>query len=97
LFAKHNATAVMFEVARLSGRGGHAHIQVVPVPAEKAEQVEGAFRARAEMEGLRWEEDAEAALEGAKRGGGNYFRVDLPDGRKMISLIRGPFNLQFGR
>ncbi|KAG8711226.1 hypothetical protein FRC08_016174 [Ceratobasidium sp. 394] len=97
MFSKYGAAAVMFEVARLSGRGGHAHIQVVPVPMDKAGRVEDAFRARAEMEGIRWESDPEAALEGAKRGGGNYFRVDLPDGRKMISLIRGPFNLQFGR
>ncbi|CAE6473266.1 unnamed protein product [Rhizoctonia solani] len=97
LFAKHGAAAVMFEVARLSGRGGHAHIQVVPVPLEKADRVETIFRDNAQREGIRWEQDAEAALEGAKRGGGNYFRVDLPDGRKMISLIRGPFNLQFGR
>ncbi|KAG9103133.1 hypothetical protein FRC06_000128 [Ceratobasidium sp. 370] len=97
MFSKYGAVAVMFEVARLSGRGGHAHIQVVPVPMDKAERVEHAFRARAEMEGIRWESDPEAALEGAKRGGGNYFRVDLPDGRKMISLIRGSFNLQFGR
>ncbi|KAG8763312.1 hypothetical protein FRC12_008616 [Ceratobasidium sp. 428] len=97
MFAKHGAVAVMFEVARLSGRGGHAHIQVVPVPMDKAGRVEDAFRARAEMEGIRWESDPEAALEGAKRGGGNYFRVDLPDGRKMISFIRGSFNLQFGR
>ncbi|QRW02143.1 Zinc finger, CCHC-type [Ceratobasidium sp. AG-Ba] len=97
LFAQHGASAVMFEVARLSGRGGHAHIQVVPVPNALAGRVEDMFRSRAEMEGIRWEHDAEAALEGAKRGGGNYFRVDLPDGRKMISLIRGSFNLQFGR
>ncbi|CAE6395711.1 unnamed protein product [Rhizoctonia solani] len=97
LFAKHGAAAVMFEVARLSGRGGHAHIQVVPVPLEKADKVEEMFYNNAQREGIRWEQDAEAALEGARRGGGNYFRVDLPDGRKMISLIRGPFNLQFGR
>ncbi|EUC66375.1 nucleus protein [Rhizoctonia solani AG-3 Rhs1AP] len=97
LFSKHGAAAVMFEVARLSGRGGHAHIQVVPVPLEKADRVEGIFQNNAQREGIKWEQDAEAALEGAKRGGGNYFRVDLPDGRKMISLIRGPFNLQFGR
>ncbi|KAF8743505.1 Zinc knuckle, partial [Rhizoctonia solani] len=97
LFAKHGAAAVMFEVARLSGRGGHAHIQVVPVPLDKADKVEDIFYNNAQREGIKWEQDAEAALEGAKRGGGNYFRVDLPDGRKMISLIRGPFNLQFGR
>ncbi|KAG8743990.1 hypothetical protein FRC10_011064 [Ceratobasidium sp. 414] len=97
MFSKYGAVAVTFEVARLSGRGGHAHIQVVPVPMDKAGRVEDAFRARAEMEGIRWESDPEAALEGAKRGGGNYFRVDLPDGRRMISLIRGSFNLQFGR
>ncbi|CAE6412247.1 unnamed protein product [Rhizoctonia solani] len=97
LFAKHGAAAVMFEVARLSGRGGHAHIQVVPVPLEKADKVEEIFHNNGQREGIKWEQDAEAALEGAKRGGGNYFRIDLPDGRKMISFIRGPFNLQFGR
>ena len=45
------------------------------------------------------EEDADAALEACAGGAGGYFRVDLPDGRKMVYLIRDhvPFGVQFGR
>ncbi|KAJ9113798.1 hypothetical protein QFC20_001825 [Naganishia adeliensis] len=29
--------------------------------------------------------------------GRNYFRVDLPGGKKQVHFMRGPFNVQFGR
>lgn len=50
--------------------------------------------------GIFFEEDADAALEGARAAQENFFRVDLPDGRMMVHLLRqgsAPFNLQFGR
>ncbi|KAJ7709435.1 CwfJ C-terminus 1-domain-containing protein-like protein [Mycena rosella] len=62
MYAKYGSAIVAFEVGRLSAKGGHAHVQAVPVPL-------------------------------------NYFRVDLPDGRKMVHLMKDhvPFSIQFGR
>lgn len=86
----------MWEVGRLTGRGGHAHVQVVPVPKELGDKVEEAFRKAGESQGLDWEEEPEKAL--AKAGkAGNYFKVELPGGGKMVHLLKGNFDLQFGR
>lgn len=51
------------------------------------------------MQGVDFEADAEGALEGCAGGRQSYFRVDLPDGRKMVHLIKDgvPFSIQFGR
>ncbi|KAL1947972.1 hypothetical protein VTO73DRAFT_13696 [Trametes versicolor] len=99
LYAKHNAVAVCFEVGRISAKGGHAHVQVVPVPSKLRNAVEDAFREEGRALGVEWEEDADEALRACAGGRGSYFRVDLPDGRKMVHLIRerGPFSIQFGR
>ncbi|KAG8943435.1 hypothetical protein FRC04_002900 [Tulasnella sp. 424] len=98
-YEKYGAAPVVFEVARLTGKGGHAHVQVVPVPLESGDQVEEQFRRDGETNGIDWEEDGEAALEHAARSGENYFKVDLPDGRKLVHIMKPgrPFNLQFGR
>jgi len=98
LYAVHGAVPVFFEVSRLTGKGGHAHVQVVPVPEAKQDGVEGAFRAYGGQQVV-WEEDPLKALTDAAGGKMNYFRVDLPDGRKMVHIIRPGkmFNLQFGR
>ena len=46
--------------------------------------------------GVDWESDPQEAL--ARAGpGGNYFKVDLPDGTQMVHLLKGRFDLQFGR
>ena len=84
-----------FEIARLSGKGGHAHVQVVPVPNSLVHKVEEVFRQEGTQAGIEFEPDPEAALSGNE----NYFRVDLPDGKKLVHLLRPgrPFNLQFGR
>ncbi|KAF8322867.1 CwfJ C-terminus 1-domain-containing protein-like protein [Cantharellus anzutake] len=89
MYAKYGAVPVFFEMSRLSGKGGHAHIQVVPVPESKKDGVEGAFSAYGGGQVV-WEDDP--LLVG-------YFRVDLPDGRKMVHILRPGvmFNLQFGR
>lgn len=99
MFAKHDAAAVCFEVGRMSAKGGHAHVQVVPVPNKLAGSVEDVFRQEASAAGVAFEEDADGALREAAGGRAGYFRVDLPDGRKLVHLMRehGPFSIQFGR
>ncbi|TRM59290.1 CwfJ C-terminus 1-domain-containing protein-like protein [Schizophyllum amplum] len=99
LYAKHDAVGVMFEVARLGRKGGHAHVQCVPVPRRLQDSVENAFRDEGARQNIDFEEDADAALQACAGGMGSYFRVDLPDGRKMVHLIKDhvPFSLQFGR
>ena len=99
LYAKHGAALVAFEVGILSGKGGHAHVQCVPVPLRLKNRIEGAFVAEGGFSGIKFEEDPDAALESCSGGRANYFRVDLPDGRKMVHLIKQdvPFSIQFGR
>ncbi|OBZ69111.1 Zinc finger CCCH domain-containing protein 59 [Grifola frondosa] len=99
MYAKHDAAAVSFEVGRLSAKGGHAHVQVVPIPLKLRDLVENAFLREGRSQGIEFEEDPESALEACSGGRGSYFRVDLPDGRKMVHLMRDsvPFSVQFGR
>lgn len=100
LYAKHGAAMVSFEVARVSAKGGHAHVQVVPVPQSLADKVEEAFTNEGKRMGLEPEGDPEGALTACANGRKSYFRVDLPDGRIMMWLFDGAgrsFNLQFGR
>ena len=100
-YAEFGAVPVCFEVGRLGGRGGHAHVQVVPVPARLALQVEDAFLSSAKDMGISFSPDPDAAVAQVVAPGGpdNYFRVDLPGGKKMVHLMeRGQrFDLQFGR
>jgi hypothetical protein len=97
LYAKHGATAVFFEVGRISSKGGHAHIQAVPVPFSLENRVESAFRDEGRLHGIEFDaEDADAPSDG---GGEGYFRVELPSGRRLVhQMKRGlPFSVQFGR
>ena len=99
MFAKHSSAAVFFEVGRLSAKGGHAHVQAVPVPDQFRDKVEDAFLAEGRALGVEFEQgqghestlDLDPTL--------SYFRVDLPDGRKMVHLMRerSPLSIQFGR
>jgi hypothetical protein len=85
-------------MGRLSAKGGHAHIQVVPVPRDLANDVESAFREAGEIGGITFEaEDPEKSLTGSDSA--SYFRVELPDKRKLVSWLqdRTPFSVQFGR
>lgn len=85
--------AVTFEVAR-SG-GVHAHWQVVPVPLEKMEGVESAFREAAEGEKLQGFERREV-----EEGEGDWFRVWVSgeEGALVCRLVEGEyFDLQFGK
>ncbi|TFK94758.1 nuclear protein [Polyporus arcularius HHB13444] len=99
MYAKHGAAAVCFEVGRMSAKGGHAHVQVVPVPSKLKNAVEDAFNEEARALNITFEDDPDEALRACAGGRGGYFRVDLPDGRKMVHLMRdhGPFSIQFGR
>ncbi|KAG6833660.1 hypothetical protein H0H87_002856 [Tephrocybe sp. NHM501043] len=99
MYSKHGAVGVAFEVGRLSSKGGHAHVQSVPVPMVFKDKVEAAFIQEGQQFGIDFEEDADAAMESCAGGKGSYFKVDLPDGRKMVHLIKDhiPFSIQFGR
>lgn len=92
-FAAHGAAAVSFEIARLSGKGGHAHIQVMPVPLRFQDHIADAFM----KSGVEWTNDPDQALVDAEANKSSYFRVDLPNGHKMVHVIKGYFELQFGR
>ena len=95
-YAAYKAVPVTFEVGRLSGRGGHAHVQVVPVPEALKDKVVESFRAAGMAKGIDWEDEPERAL--ARVGPtGNYFKVECPDGTKLVHLLKGNFDLQFGR
>ncbi|WVR05612.1 hypothetical protein IAU60_002634 [Kwoniella sp. DSM 27419] len=95
-YASFGAVPVTFEVGRLSGRGGHAHVQIVPVPKDLANKVESSFRLGGEQQGIDWEPEPERALSRVGPAG-NYFKVECPDGTKMVHLLKGNFDLQFGR
>lgn len=100
-YKEFGCVPVAFEVGRLGGRGGHAHVQIVPVPEALASRVEGAFLEEAKKMGILFAADPVEAVSRVQQPGGpdSYFRVDLPDGRKMVHLMeRGQrFDLQFGR
>ncbi|KAF9482819.1 nuclear protein [Pholiota conissans] len=99
MYAKYGAAAVAFEVGRLSAKGGHAHVQSVPIPLRLKDKVEEAFIHEGRALGIDFEADPEAALDSCSNGRGSYFKVELPDGRKMVHLLKDsvPFSIQFGR
>lgn len=96
-YSKHGSVMVVFEVGRLSAKGGHAHVQAVPIPHHLKDKVEEAFINEGQKFGVDFEPDPESALESCSNGRGGYFRVDLPDGRKLVHLIKDHFSIQFGR
>jgi hypothetical protein len=63
------------------------------------DKVEEAFTREGRLIGIDFEEDPEAAMEACAGGRGSYFKVELPDGRKMVHLMKDhvPFSIQFGR
>lgn len=99
MYAKYGCAPVIFEMGRLSAKGGHAHIQVVPVPIRLQNKVEDAFIKEGRPLGIEFEADPEAALDSCADGRGGYFKVELPDGRRMVHLLNSnvPFPIQFGR
>ncbi|THH19473.1 hypothetical protein EW146_g1707 [Bondarzewia mesenterica] len=97
-YAKHSAIPIFFEVGRLSVKGGHSHIQVVPVPRSFRDQVESAFVDEGHSHGIQFDlEEAGAKVPG--QDARSYFRVELPDARRLVHWMQDgvPFSVQFGR
>lgn len=71
----------------------------MPVPISLQNEVEAAFLKEGRVLGIDFESDADGALQACAGGTRSYFRVDLPDGRKLIHLMKDdvPFSVQFGR
>jgi hypothetical protein len=99
MYLKYGCASVVFEVGRLTAKGGHAHVQAVPVPLRLKDKVEETFLREGRSLGVDFEEDPDSALESCSNGRGSYFKVELPDGRKMVHLLKDsiPFSIQFGR
>ncbi|GHJ87347.1 hypothetical protein NliqN6_3749 [Naganishia liquefaciens] len=95
LFGEYDAAPVFFELSRQSGRGGHNHVQTVPIPQHRLSELENFFMNEAQKQGFSFESDGSKAVRNLV--GRNYFRVDLPGGKKLVHFMRGPFNVQFGR
>lgn len=60
-------------------------------------RVESAFRDAARLQGIEF--DVEEASSPNNGDGDSYFRVELPNGKRLVHHIRGglPFSVQFGR
>ncbi|GAA6006427.1 hypothetical protein JCM11491_004953 [Sporobolomyces phaffii] len=102
-FEKFGADMVVFEMARTSGKGGHAHIQICPIPSSLASEAESTFKVQSQKYGFELEEipDHTAFYRDAETDGKgtDYFKVDLPDGKSLVHWIKREerFGLQFGR
>lgn len=98
MYAKYGYTAVCFDIGRV-GAGGHAHVQVIPVPLSLEHKIESKFILEGRQMGIEFEENAEAAFDLCADGRTSYFAVDLPSGKKMMHIIKEGmrFDLQFGR
>ncbi|GJN88523.1 hypothetical protein Rhopal_001489-T1 [Rhodotorula paludigena] len=102
-YKSFGAEMVCFEVARSSGKGGHAHVQICPIPASLASEAESTFLSQGTKFNYAFEEIADPstfhqrAQEDGK--GDEYFKVDLPGGKSLVHWIgKGDgFSLQFGR
>ncbi|KAJ9122506.1 hypothetical protein QFC22_001935 [Naganishia vaughanmartiniae] len=95
LFGEYEAAPVFFELSRQSGRGGHNHVQAVPIPQNRMGELESFLVSEANKQGFQFEKDGAAAV--GNLAGRNCFRIDLPGGQKLVHFMRGPFNVQFGR
>ncbi|SCV68934.1 BQ2448_1954 [Microbotryum intermedium] len=103
-YAAFGASPVAFEVGRLSGKGGHAHIQICPIPNSLVDKVENVFIDQGHQQNVTFKEASSSSSlssEGLKKLGisDNYFRVDLPNGKTLVHSIEqgARFGLQFGR
>ncbi|KAI0053904.1 nuclear protein [Auriscalpium vulgare] len=97
-YAKHGAIPVFFEVGRVSAKGGHAHIQVIPIPLAMHQDVEKSFVEHGKPHGIEFQtEQVDSPVPGLEAG--SYFRVELPDGRRLVHWLQDgiPFGVQFGR
>lgn len=64
LFDQYDQDMVLFEVSRESFRGmAHAHIQVVPIPKSKSDQVEKVAREQAALAGIDFIDQVPVSIE----------------------------------
>ena len=84
LFNKFGAAPVFFEVARLSAKGGHAHVQAVPVPLRLKDKIEEHFVNEGRQQGIDFESDSDGALE-ACQGGHDAPLIRRQDHRGVIA------------
>ncbi|KAI9487667.1 MAG: CwfJ C-terminus 1-domain-containing protein-like protein [Benjaminiella poitrasii] len=94
LFEKYDQDMVIFEVSRESARGlVHAHVQVVPVPKSKSEQLEKIVTDEAALSNMNLVDQA------SRNPNVPYFKIELPNGKSLFHLLdfRERINLQFGR
>ncbi|BGP37944.1 hypothetical protein JCM10449v2_001871 [Rhodotorula kratochvilovae] len=102
-YKSFGAEMVCFEVARSSGKGGHAHVQICPIPASLAPEAESTFLTQGAKFDYAFEEVTEPSAFHARAEqdgkGTEYFKVDLPGGKSLVHWIEPgkPFSLQFGR
>ncbi|GAA5931350.1 Drn1p [Sporobolomyces koalae] len=102
-FAKFGADMIVFETARTTGKGGHAHIQICPIPSSLSSEAESTFQVQSQKYGYNLEEvqDTLAFYKTAETDGKgyDYFKVDLPGGKSLVHWIKREdrFSLQFGR
>jgi len=92
----YEADLVALEISKPTGKGGHAHIQICPIPRHLSAQIEPAFRKAADQHGYIFVD--ESAADNALQTG-SYFRVDLSNDQRLVCPLPAgqPFNLQFGR
>ncbi|TNY19810.1 CwfJ C-terminus 1-domain-containing protein-like protein, partial [Rhodotorula diobovata] len=103
-YKSFGAELVAFEVARSSGKGGHAHVQICPIPASLAPEAESTFVSQGAKFGYAFDEVSDpSTFHGRAEQDGKgteYFKVDLPGGKSLVHWIepgKGGFSLQFGR
>ncbi|GAA5987164.1 hypothetical protein JCM11641_002151 [Rhodosporidiobolus odoratus] len=91
-YASFGAEMVCFEVARAGARGGHAHVQICPIPASLTSEASSTFETQAQKYGYDLEEITSTSDFYAKANedgkGCEYFKVDLPDGRSLVHWIK---------
>ncbi|GAA5978468.1 hypothetical protein JCM10908_004366 [Rhodotorula pacifica] len=106
-YKSFGAEMVAFEVARSTGKGGHAHVQICPIPASLASQAEKVFLEQGHKFNYAFEEVSDPSTFHSRAAGDDaegkerteYFKVDLPGGKSLVHWINAgtPFSLQFGR
>ena len=92
MYESQGTVGVLFEISRSTGV--HFHIQMLPVPSEKLQELEDAFLAFAETEQITLERAS------PKPDQDDYFRVLFPStGTELTGSIKDKknFDLQFGR
>ncbi|KAH8826884.1 nuclear protein [Flagelloscypha sp. PMI_526] len=102
LHAKHGCASVFFEIGRLAAKGGHAHVQCVPVSLNVKDSVRDAYVNGGKALGIDFvegEAEVDEALGSVQGGRGGYFKVDLPDGSRLVHVMKDgvPFSVNFGR